>query len=133
MNYPSPIHATREDTDADYNAALEYCLKHVDTMAFVAATHNEESTCLVAEMMHDKRVPPDHPNVFFSQLYGMGDNLSYVLAKNGYRVSKYVPYGPVADTVPYLIRRAEENSSAAGQVSRELELIERELKRRKLG
>jgi len=131
--YPSPIHATKADTDADYDAALEYCLKHVGTMAFVAATHNEESTHLLAEQMHDKGIPPDHPNVFFSQLYGMGDNLSYVLAKSGYHVSKYVPYGPVADAIPYLIRRAEENSAAAGQVSRELELIARELKRRKLG
>ena len=131
--YPSPIHATKADTDADYDAALEYCLKHVDTMAFVAATHNEESAHLLAEQMYQKEIPPDHSNVFFSQLYGMGDNLSYVLANNGYNVSKYVPYGPVADAIPYLIRRAQENSAAAGQVSRELELIARELKRRKLG
>ena len=131
--YPSPIHATKADTDADYDAAIEYCLKHVDTMAFVAATHNEESAHLLAEQMYQKEIPPDHPNVFFSQLYGMGDNLSYVLADNGYNVSKYVPYGPVADAIPYLIRRAQENSAAAGQVSRELELIARELKRRKLG
>ena len=130
--YPSPIHATKADTDADYNAALDYCLKHVGTMAFVAATHNEESTRSLAEQMHEKDISPDHPNVFFSQLYGMGDNLSYVLAKNGYHVSKYVPYGPVADAVPYLIRRAEENSSAAGHMSRELDMIGRELKRRKL-
>jgi len=131
--YPSPIHATKAGTDADYDAAIEYCLKHVDTMAFVAATHNEESAHLLAEQMYQKDIPPDHPNVFFSQLYGMGDNLSYVLADNGYNVSKYVPYGPVADAIPYLIRRAQENSAAAGQVSRELELIARELKRRKLG
>jgi proline dehydrogenase len=130
--YPSPIHPTKADTDADYNAAIEYCLKHIDTMAFVAGTHNEESTRLLAELMHERGVPPDHPNVFFSQLYGMGDNLSYVLAKDGYNVSKYVPYGPVADAVPYLIRRAEENTSAAGHMSRELDLIARELKRRKL-
>jgi proline dehydrogenase len=82
--------------------------------------------------MHEHGIPHDHPNVFFSQLYGMGDNLSYVLAKNNYSVSKYVPYGPVAEAVPYLIRRAAENSAAAGQVSRELDLIARELKRRKL-
>jgi proline dehydrogenase len=83
--------------------------------------------------MHDRGLPVGHPHIFFSQLYGMSDNLSYVLAKNGYSVSKYVPYGPVADAVPYLIRRAEENSSVTGQVSRELDLIEKELKRRKLG
>ncbi len=132
MGYASPIHATREDTDADYNAALDYCLRHFKDMAFVAATHNEESTRLLAEGMFDLGISPNHPNIFYSQLYGMGDNISYVLGKEGYNVSKYVPYGPVADTVPYLMRRAEENSSAAGHMSRELEMLERELKRRKL-
>lgn len=132
LGYPSPIHPTKADTDADYDAAIEYCLRHFETMSFVAATHNEESTKMLAEKMYEKGIPSDHSNIFFSQLYGMGDNISYVLAAKGYNVSKYVPYGPVADTIPYLIRRAEENSSAAGQVSRELEMIERELKRRKL-
>lgn len=132
MGYPSPIHLTKADTDADYDAAIEYCLKHIDEVAFVAGTHNEESTQVMAAKMKELGIPNDHPNVFFSQLYGMGDNLSYVLAKNDYRVSKYVPYGPVADAVPYLIRRAEENTSAAGQVSRELEMLEKELKRRKI-
>lgn len=130
--YPSPIHATKADTDADYNAALDYCLKHHRTMAFVAATHNEESTEYLAREMSEMKIPNDHPNVFFSQLYGMGDNISYALGKAGYNVSKYVPYGPVADTIPYLTRRAEENSSAAGHMSRELEMIQRELKRRGL-
>lgn len=132
MGYPSPIHATKADTDADYDAALEYCMRHFKDMAFVAASHNEESTQKVAAMMHEFGIPPNNPHIFFSQLYGMGDNISYVLAKNGYNVSKYVPYGPVADTVPYLIRRANENSSAAGYMSRELEMIEKELKRRRL-
>jgi proline dehydrogenase len=132
MGYPSPIHETKAATDADYDAAIDYCLKHIDEIAFVAGTHNEGSTQKLAARMDELGIPNDHPHVFFSQLYGMGDNLSYVLAKNDYRVSKYVPYGPVADAVPYLIRRAEENSSAAGQVSRELEMIEKELKRRKL-
>lgn len=131
MGYPSPIHETKEATDADFDAAVEYCLKHREDMSFVAATHNEQSAHLLAERMYANEVPNDHPNVHFSQLYGMGDNISYVLAKNGYNVSKYLPYGPVADTMPYLIRRAEENSSTAGQVSRELEMIEAELKRRK--
>jgi proline dehydrogenase len=130
MGYPSPIHATREDTDADYNAALDYCLRHYQNMSFVAATHNEESTRLLAQGMDDLGIAPDHPNIFFSQLYGMGDSISYVLAGKGYNVSKYVPYGPVADAVPYLIRRAEENSAAAGQVSRELDMLRREIKRR---
>ena len=132
MGYPSPIHVNKAATDADYDAALEYCLKHINDMAFVAGTHNEASTRLLAVKMHERGIAPDHPHVFFSQLYGMGDNLSYVLAKNGYNVSKYVPYGPVADAIPYLIRRAQENSSSAGQISRELELIAKELKRRKL-
>jgi proline dehydrogenase len=132
MGYPSPIHVDKAATDADYNAAIDYCLKHAEDVAFVAATHNEESTALLTAHMHDRGIAPDHPNIFFSQLYGMGDNLSYVLAKNNYHVSKYVPYGPVEDAIPYLIRRAEENSSAAGQVSRELEMLETELKRRHL-
>ena len=132
LGYPSPIHSTKADTDAAYDAAIEYCLRHFKDMAFVAATHNERSTKLLAEQMHDLGIPADHQNIFFSQLYGMGDTISYVLAAKGYSVSKYVPYGPVAESIPYLIRRAEENSSAAGQVSRELEMIERELKRRKL-
>ncbi len=132
MGYPSPIHETKKETDADYNAALEYCMRHFDDMAFVTASHNVKSTRRVAEAMLEAEMPPDHPHIFFSQLYGMGDNISYVLAKNGFNVSKYVPYGPVAETVPYLMRRAEENSSAAGHMSRELELIAEEMKRRKL-
>lgn len=132
LGYPSPIHVSKADTDADFNAAIEYCIRHFEQVAFVAGTHNEQSTELLAELMHAIGIGPDHPSIFFSQLYGMGDNISYVLAKDGYNVSKYVPYGPVADSIPYLIRRAEENSSAAGHVSRELEMIERELKRRRL-
>ena len=132
MGYESPIQPDKKATDRDYNAALEYCLDHVEDVAFVAGTHNERSTHLLAQMMHQRGLPHDHPHIFFSQLYGMSDNLSYVLAKNGYNVSKYVPYGPVADAVPYLIRRAEENSSVTGQMSRELELISLELERRRL-
>ena len=132
MGYESPIQPDKKATDRDYNAALEYCLDHIDDVAFVAGTHNERSTHLLAQMMHQRGVPHDHPHIYYSQLYGMSDNLSYVLARNGYSVSKYVPYGPVADAVPYLIRRAQENSSVTGQVSRELELIATELERRRL-
>lgn len=132
MGYPSPVFDTKAETDAAFNDAIEYCLKHYNDMAFVAATHNEASTQFLAEKMHELQIPHDHPNIFFSQLYGMGDNLSYVLADKGYNVSKYVPYGPIADAMPYLIRRANENSSAAGQVSRELEMLGKEIKRRKL-
>lgn len=132
QGYESPIHEDKKSTDEDYNAAIEYCLKHLDEMAFVAGTHNDESTHLLASRMHSLGIVRNHPYVYFSQLYGMSDNLSYVLAKNGYNVSKYVPYGPVADAIPYLIRRAEENTSVTGQMSRELELIDKELRRRKL-
>ena len=132
MGYESPIHTDKKATDRDYNAALEYCIDHLEDIAFVAGTHNERSTQLLAQMMHKRGLSHDHPHIFYSQLFGMGDNLSYVLAKNGYSVSKYVPYGPVADAIPYLIRRAEENSSVTGQMSRELELISIELERRRL-
>jgi proline dehydrogenase len=133
QGYPSPIQPDKEATDHDYDAAVDYCLDHIDDVAFVAATHNEKSTQRLARRMHERGIAPAHPHIFFSQLFGMSDNLSYILADNGYSVSKYVPYGPVKDAVPYLIRRANENSSVTGQVSRELDLIEKELRRRKLG
>ena len=132
IGYDSPIHEDKAATDEDFDAAVDYCLKHLDEVAFVAGTHNERSVRYLTERMHELGIANEHPYINFSQLYGMGDNLSYVLAKNGYNVSKYVPYGPVADAIPYLVRRAEENSSAAGHMSRELELIQKELKRRKL-
>ncbi len=132
MDYESPIQPDKKATDRDYNAALEYCIDHLDDVAFVAGTHNERSTQLLAQMMHQRGLAHDHPQIFFSQLYGMSDNLSYILAKHGYNVSKYVPYGPVADAVPYLIRRAHENTSTSGQVSRELDLITTELELRRL-
>jgi proline dehydrogenase len=131
MGYPSPIQPNKAATDRDYDAAIEYCLDNVETIAFVAGTHNEKSVQLLAQKLEEKKIPHNHPHVFFSQLYGMSDNLSYVLAKNNYNVSKYVPYGPVKDTVPYLIRRAQENTSVMGMMSRELEMIDKELKRRK--
>ena len=132
MGYESPIQPDKKATDRDYNAALEYCLDNLEDVAFVAGTHNERSAHLLAQLMHKRGVSHDHPHIFYSQLLGMGDNLSYVLAKNGYNVSKYVPYGPVSDAIPYLIRRAQENSSVTGQVGRELELISNELERRRL-
>lgn len=132
QGYPSPIQPSKESTDHDYDAAVDYCLDHIEDVAFVAATHNEKSTQRLVRKMHERGIAPGHPHVFFSQLFGMSDNLSYILADNGYSVSKYVPYGPVKDAVPYLIRRANENSSVTGQVSRELDLIEKELRRRKL-
>lgn len=130
LGVPSPIHANKEAADRDFDAAVEYCLDHLDDISFVAGTHNERSTELLARKMHERGLPSNHDHIYFSQLFGMSDNLSYVLAKHGYNVSKYVPYGPVKDAVPYLVRRAEENSSAAGQISRELVMIAREIERR---
>ena len=132
-DYPSPIHDSKAATDSDYDAAVDYCLDHLEDVSFVAGTHNETSTQLLVQKMHLRGLPNNHKHIHFSQLYGMSDNLSYVLAKNGYNVSKYLPYGPVKDVIPYLVRRAEENSSVMGQVSRELDLISRELKRRGAG
>jgi len=132
LDHDSPIHGDKTSTDEDYNEAIEYCLKHLDEVAFVAGTHNEKSAFMLASRMDALGIARDHPYIGFSQLYGMSDNLSYVLAKNGYNVSKYVPYGPVGDAIPYLIRRAQENTSVTGQMSRELDLISRELKRRNL-
>jgi proline dehydrogenase len=130
LNYPSPIQPNKAATDIDFNLAVDYCLDNIEEIAFVAGTHNEESVCMLAEQLHERGIKHNHPHVFFSQLYGMSDNLSYVLAKHDYNVSKYVPYGAVKDVVPYLIRRAQENTAVMGQVSRELDLIDRELKRR---
>ncbi|MCA1589827.1 MAG: proline dehydrogenase family protein, partial [Acidobacteria bacterium] len=130
--YRSPIQPDKESTDTDYNLAIDYCLRHLDMVSFVAGTHNEESTQLLVQKMREAGIKSNDPHICFSQLYGMSDNLSYVLAENGYNVSKYVPYGPIADTIPYLIRRAEENTSVAGQMSRELEMISSELERRRL-
>ena len=130
LGYESPIQPDKASTDQDYDKAVEYCLDNVDELAFVAGTHNEASTKRLAQQIDKRGLDHNHPHVFFSQLYGMSDNLSYVLADRGYNVSKYVPYGPVSDAVPYLIRRARENSSVTGQMSRELEMINREIKRR---
>ena len=128
--YESPIQPDKASTDRDYDKAVEYCLDNIDEIAFVAGTHNESSTKRLAEQIDERGLDHNHPHVFFSQLYGMSDNLSYVLADKGYNVSKYVPYGPVSDAVPYLIRRARENTSVTGQMSRELDLINREIARR---
>ena len=132
MNYPSPIQPDKTATDRDFDAAIEYCLENIADIAFVAGTHNEESVRKLSTMLEEKGIEHNHSHVFFSQLYGMSDNLSYILAKNKYNVSKYVPYGAVKDVVPYLSRRARENTSVMGQVSRELDLIKKELHRREV-
>lgn len=132
MDYESPIQPDKAATDRDYDLAIDYCLENIEDIAFVAGTHNEKSVQMLARKIEEKGLDHNHPHIFFSQLYGMSDNLSYVLADNGFNVSKYVPYGPVADAVPYLIRRAKENSSVTGQVSRELDMISKEIERRKI-
>lgn len=131
LGYPSPIQPDKAATDTDFNKAVIFCLENIRKIAFVAATHNENSTQLLVSLMEKNGIAHDHPHVHFSQLYGMSDNLSYVLADKNYNVAKYVPYGPVKDAVPYLIRRAKENTSVMGQMSRELDLIQQELERRR--
>ena len=128
--YPSPIHADKAAVDRDYDAALVYCLDHVERIAFMAGTHNEQSSLLLARLMHERGLAHDHPHICFAQLLGMSDNISYNLAAAGYRVAKYVPYGPVRKVLPYLIRRAAENTSVKGQTGRELGLLLAERKRR---
>ncbi len=131
QGYPSPIHADKAATDRDYDACLRFCAEHFDRFAVCVGTHNEQSTLLMARLMHEKGLPRDDKRVWFSQLLGMSDNISYNMAAAGYNVVKYVPYGPVRQVLPYLIRRAEENTSARGQTGRELGLIAAERKRRK--
>lgn len=131
--YPDPIQPDKASTDRDYDAAVAFCLQHLDKLALFIGTHNEKSCQEAVQYMEQHKIAPGNPYVYFSQLYGMGDHISYNLADEGYNVSKYLPYGPVLDVVPYLMRRAEENTSVAGQTSRELGLITTEIKRRKLG
>jgi len=128
--YPSPIQPDKESTDRDYNAAVEFCIAHIDRIALIVASHNEYSNLYAVELMGKKRLPPNHPHIHFSQLYGMSDHITFNLAKAGCPVSKYLPFGPIRDVIPYLMRRAQENSSVSGQTGRELGLIRKELKRR---
>jgi proline dehydrogenase len=130
MGYPSPIQPNKEATDRDYNAATEMCINNINHVAVIVASHNDYSNLFVTEQLLLKGMPLDHPHVHFSQLYGMSDNITFNLAKAGCSVSKYLPFGPIKDVVPYLMRRAEENSSLSGQTGRELSLIEKEIKRR---
>lgn len=129
-SYASPIQPTKDACDHDYDAAIAYLMENIDIAALCAGSHNEKSNENLAQLMRAQNVAPGDSRVVFSQLLGMSDHISYTLAKAGYNVAKYVPYGPVREVIPYLIRRAEENSSIAGQTSRELTLLLRELKRR---
>jgi proline dehydrogenase len=128
--YPSPIQPDKASTDQDYNAAITYCAENVEQIGVVCGTHNEISCKVLAELLDTHQIDHNHPHVYFSQLLGMSDNLSFNLSDAGYNVAKYVPYGPVKAVMPYLFRRAQENTSIAGQTSRELDLIQREKRRR---
>lgn len=131
LNYPSPIQATKADSDKDYNLALEYLVENIDRFAFCAGTHNEESSLYLTKLMEKHELNPGDERIYFAQLLGMSDHISYNLSKNAYKVAKYVPYGPVREVMPYLLRRADENTSVAGQTGRELGLIIKEKNRRK--
>jgi len=129
--YPTPICVSKEATDDNYDAAVEYMMEHLDKMSVFAGTHNELSSYKVMEKIQSKGISKSDNRIWFGQLYGMSDNISYNLAAAGYNVAKYLPFGPVRDVMPYLIRRAEENTSVAGQTSRELNLLKTERNRRK--
>jgi proline dehydrogenase len=130
--YNSPIQPDKASTDRDYDLGVLFCLERLSKIALFLGSHNENSCKKAAEWMHAHNVPSTHPHVWFSQLYGMSDNISFNLAHAGYHVAKYLPYGPVKDVIPYLMRRAQENTSVAGQTGRELGLIKKELNRRGL-
>ena len=129
--YSTTICVSKQATDDNYNTAVDYMMKHIDTMAIFAGTHNEESSYKLMEMQQANGISKDDKRIWYGQLYGMSDNISYNLANHGYNVAKYLPFGPVRDVMPYLIRRAEENTSVAGQTSRELNLLKTERDRRK--
>lgn len=129
--YKCPVHLKKENTDLDYNQALTLCIENIDIVSVCAGTHNEESSSLLVDLLEKYNISKDDKRVYFSQLLGMSDHISYNAAKKGFNVVKYVPYGPVKDVLPYLIRRAKENTSIAGQMSRELTNIIEEKKRRK--
>ncbi|MGC9343825.1 MAG: proline dehydrogenase family protein [Bacteroidales bacterium] len=130
LGYKDPIQPDKDATDRDYNKALEYSVENIDIVSIFNGTHNEESSLLLAKRMQEKGLDNNDARCWFSQLYGMSDNISFNLAKEGFNVAKYVPYGPVKHVLPYLTRRAEENTSVKGQTGRELGLISKELKRR---
>ena len=129
--YPTPICNSKEATDTNYDAAVEYMLQHLDRMSLFVGTHNETSSYKVMDSINHLNLDRNDDRIWFGQLYGMSDNISYNLATYDYNVAKYLPFGPVRDVMPYLIRRAEENTSVAGQTNRELELIKAERNRRK--
>lgn len=131
MNYRDPICKDKEATDESYNNGIKFCVEHIDRIELFSGTHNQKSVENLINLMKENGIEFNSNKIFFAQLYGMSDNLSFNLAKANYNVCKYLPYGPIKKVMPYLIRRAEENTSIAGQTNRELELIRSEIKRRK--
>ena len=131
MGYEDPIQPDKMATDRDFDDITRYFVEHHQTIDFMMATHNEKSSLLLAELIDEYKLPRNHPAISFSQLYGMSDHITYNLADAGYNVIKYIPYAEVKTMMPYLFRRAEENTSVKGQSSRELRMIEKELRRRK--
>ncbi len=129
--YASPIHANKQAVDQDYDQALRYCIDRIERTALIVASHNEHSNLLATQLMQRKGLPLHHPHIHWSQLYGMSDNITFNLSKAGASVSKYLPFGPIEDVIPYLMRRAQENTSVKGQTGRELGLIQKELDRRR--
>lgn len=132
LGYESPIQPDKAATDRDYNLAVTFCLENTDRISMVAGTHNQLSCELLVQQLEVKHLPENYPHIWFSQLLGMSDNLSFNLAAAGFNVAKYLPYGPIASVMPYLFRRANENTAIAGQMSRELTMITEEKKRRKI-
>jgi len=129
--YEDPIQPNKEATDHDYDAALTFCVENIHRFSVFNGTHNENSCAHLIQLMEKHGIANDDPRILTSQLYGMSDHISFNMAKENYNVAKYLPYGPVKHVLPYLLRRVEENSSVAGQTSRELRLLETEKKRRK--
>lgn len=130
LGYTSPINPNKEATDKLYNSALRFCIQHINHFGIVVASHNEQSCLLAFNLLIEQGLPSNHPHIHWSQLYGMSDNITFNLAAAGCSVSKYLPFGPIEDVVPYLMRRAQENTSVKGQTGRELGLIQKELVRR---
>jgi len=131
LGYPSPIHQDKAATDLDFNVAAQYCLDNKETISLLLASHNEASNLAIAAAMEKLQLPNNYAHIHFSQLYGMGDHITFNMATHGYNVSKYLPFGPIKEVIPYLMRRAEENSSVNGQTNKELVMIKAELARRK--
>ncbi len=132
MGYPSPIQPSKEATDDAFDTAIRFCLDNIERLAVCNASHNQNSAKLMAELMAQKGIPPTHPHASFCQLLGMSGNMTFNLARAGYRVGKYMVYGQVREVIPYLIRRAQENTSVTGDVGRELTFIQKEIARRGL-